>query len=580
MATAKHHHKVVIIGWDGATYDLIKPWLAQGKLPHYAKFLERACSGWLESTTPHLTYPAWISFLTGKNPGRHGVFDFTERIPNEYAVQFVNARRVGAKTIWRLLSDAGLRVGCMGVPVTYPPEPVNGFLICGFDAPGSGSRTDRSSVHPPELLDEIRTNVGDYITSSNIMPLMNEDRHEEALDTILSTLEMKGKTAAYLLDREPWDCFMALFGESDLVGHHFWRFCDPKSPLYTKTSSERVRCAIELVYRKLDEILGWLLERVDDQTTVLLVSDHGFGGSSDRIVYLNTWLSQQDFLRFKGGATAKQSMAYKVVNGMKNWGLKALPPAVKSYIFRRQTGMAGRMESVVRFGGIDWSQTRAYSEELPYLQTIWINVKGREPGGVVEPGAEYDAVCRDLREALGQWTDPDTGKPVVKKAWHRDELYDGPYVERSPDFLLEMHEVDGYCYQGKSSRQARPTTAIEQLKIDAPGNLKFYAAKAGSHRHFGVVLGRGPGIEAGGTIEGARLWDIAPTLLRLLDQPIPKDMDGRIVDALLPQELVAASAETKYADAAEAQSDDAVPTYSEDEEAVIQERLQGLGYLE
>ncbi len=578
MGTRPHDHKVVVIGWDGATFDLLDPWIEQGKLPNLAAFRAESTHGGLRSTMPPFTYPAWTSFLTGKNPGRHGVFDFTERVPGTHRIQFVNARSVRAQTIWRLLSDAGHRVACMGVPVSYPPEAINGVLICGFDAPGSGSRTDTSSVYPPELLDEIRQNVGPYVTSANIMPLMSEDRHEEALDLILTTLEMKGKTARYLLEREPWDVFMVLFGESDLIGHHFWRFTDPHSPLYCHSASSRVSDAIYQVYAKLDEMLPMLLEACPRDSVRLLVSDHGFGGSGDRIIYMNKWLADEGFLTFEGGSP-KGGLTFRAVNTAKYWGLRFLPPAVKTHIFRRRQGIANRMEAYLRFAGIDWSKTKAFSEDLPYLQSIWINVKGREPEGIVEPGGEYDEVVAQLRERLTAWTDPISGEQVVDEILHRDEVYGGPHVARSPDLLVRVKYPDGYAYQGKSSRQSSPTAAIERVKLDEPGAQKFYASKSGSHRDFGIFLAAGPMIPGGKSIEGARLMDVAPTILYLLGQPVPEDMDGVVLtDALEPEfvasrPLVSGAGDTQTADS------EAI-TYTPEDEAVISKRLQDLGDLE
>ncbi len=579
MEQDTHNPPVVIIGWDGATFDLIDPWIAEGKLPNLAAFREQSAHGLLRSTTPPFTYPAWTTFLTGKNPGRHGVFDFTERIPGTHRIQFVNAKRVRSKTIWRLLSDTGRRVACMGVPVSYPPEPINGVLICGFDAPGSGSRTDSTSLHPPGLLEEIRQNVGPYVTASNIMPLMSRDRHEEGLDLILETLELKGRTARYLLEREPWDVFMVLFGESDLVGHHFWRFADPKSPLYCHSSSSRVRDAIYQVYAKLDEMLPMLLEACPPESVKFIVSDHGFGGSSDRVIYMNKWLADEGFLKFQGKDATGAGFGFHAVNFAKNWGLRFLPPAVKTYIFRRRQGVANRMEAYLRFGGIDWSQTKAFSEELPYLQTIWINVKGREPGGIVEPGAQYDEVVAELRERLSAWVDPETGERVVEQVWHRDELYDGPYVERSPDLLLRTGLPNGYAYQGKSSRQSAPSSPLDRLKVNEPGALKFYAAKSGSHRDYGVFLAQGPMITPGKRIEGARLMDVAPTILYLLGEPVPEDMDGVVLtDAIDPSFCRARPLRTGSADTQTAGTEEA--TYSAEDEAVITKRLEDLGYLE
>jgi predicted AlkP superfamily phosphohydrolase/phosphomutase len=579
MTVKRHNHRVVIIGWDGATFDLLLPWVQQGKLPNFSAFLAGSVHGPLRSTTPPFTYPAWTSFVTGKNPGRHGVFDFTQRVPGTHRLQFVNARSMRAKTIWRLLSDAGCRVACMGLPVSFPPEPVNGVVICGFDAPGSGSRTDSSSVYPPELLGDIRRNVGSYVTSANIMPLTSNDQHEQALDLILETLTTKARTARYLLDREPWDVLMVLFGESDLVGHHFWRFTDPKSPLYTPPSSSRVSEALYQVYSKLDELLGMLLEACPPDCVRLMVSDHGFGGSGDHVIYMNRWLAEEGFLTFAGDQAARSGTGYRLINRAKNWGLRFLPPAIKTHIFRRRPEIAGRMEAFLRFGGIDWSRTQAFSEELPYLQNIWINVKGQEPYGIVEPGRQYDEVVARLRERLLNWVDPLSGEKVVAAVHHREEVYVGPYVEQAPDLLVVTHTPGGYAYQGKSSRQAEDSGSIVRLRMDAAGSLKFYAAKSGSHRDYGIFLAQGPMMAAGQTIQGARLMDIAPTILYLLQQPVPADMDGVVLTSALQPEYTASRAVQRGPAEGERAAVGAA-NYTPDEDVVMAKRLQDLGYLE
>ena len=416
------------------------------------------------------------------------------------------------------------------------------------------------------------------MTSANIMPAMSEGRYEDALDMILSVMEMKGKTARYLLEKEAWDVFMVLFGESDLVGHHFWRFTDPRSPLYTETGSARVREAIYLVYSKLDEMLPMLLAACPENSVRLVVSDHGFGGSGDRVIFMNKWLADEGFLKFKSDRPGG-GLTMKAVQSAKYWGLRFLPPGVKTHIFRKRTEIANKMESYLRFGGIDWSGTVAFSEELPYLQTIWINVRGREPEGVVEPGAEYDALVVHLRERLMKWVDPISGEPVVDAVLHRDQIYEGPHKERSPDLVIRTRYPDGYAYQGKSTRQSSPPAAIERIDPGSPGADAFYSSKSGTHRDMGIFIAQGPMIPAGSVIEGARLMDIAPTLLYLLGEPIPNDMDGRaLTRALDPAFVEGRETVSGPATSQTAGSEDA--TYSTEDEAEISKRLQELGYLE
>ena len=203
--------RVVIIGLDGATFDLILPWIKTGKLPSIAKVLDSSSYGPLSSTHPPSTFPAWTTFMTGKNPGKHGIYDFTQHREDVYGIQFVNSTFRKGKTLWQLLSECGKRVGVLGLPATYPPEPINGFLISGFDSPVT-TGIDRSFTYPRELYGELKKKLGPYTITDFQELRIGKGWHEDALDKILSTLERKAAYANYLLKKESWDCFMVLFG--------------------------------------------------------------------------------------------------------------------------------------------------------------------------------------------------------------------------------------------------------------------------------------------------------------------------------------------------------------------------------
>ncbi|MFC2046277.1 alkaline phosphatase family protein, partial [Chloroflexota bacterium] len=176
--------RILLIGLDGATLDLIEPWAARGDLPHLANLMEGGAWGRLRSTTPPATFPAWTSLMTGVNPGQHGVFDFTRRVPGSYAVEFINATYRRQPSIWQLLSEAGKRVGVMGFPATYPPETLNGFQISGFDSPVA-TGIDHSFVSPPELYDDIRGAVGPYEITGFQEVRIAPGWHEMALRKLL-----------------------------------------------------------------------------------------------------------------------------------------------------------------------------------------------------------------------------------------------------------------------------------------------------------------------------------------------------------------------------------------------------------
>jgi Type I phosphodiesterase / nucleotide pyrophosphatase len=160
--------RLLIIGLDGATFDVITPWAQEGKLPNLRKLLENGAHGALKSTIPPMSPPAWTSFMTGKNPGKHGVFDFTARKPYSYDIEFVNARWRRAETIWKIMSEEGKRICVLGVPFTYPPEAVNGVMISGIDTPATGGIADATAFHPKALYHEIAANLGGYLISPNL----------------------------------------------------------------------------------------------------------------------------------------------------------------------------------------------------------------------------------------------------------------------------------------------------------------------------------------------------------------------------------------------------------------------------
>src|SRR5205085_6322680 len=205
--------RVFIVGWDGATFDLIEPWVAEGKLPNIARLMKRGVHGRLRSTLPPMTFPAWSSFMTGKNPGKHGIFDFTRQKPGKYELEFVNGGLRRAPSFWNILSRAGRKVISISVPCTYPPEPVNGIMISGFDGPGQvgTSEVDARGMHPPELHQEIKEKLGGHPIGAFIANEINDGRPSAGLDRMLDAVRRKAATAKYLMQNKPWDCMMILF---------------------------------------------------------------------------------------------------------------------------------------------------------------------------------------------------------------------------------------------------------------------------------------------------------------------------------------------------------------------------------
>jgi predicted AlkP superfamily phosphohydrolase/phosphomutase len=525
--------RVLLIGLDGAEPSLVARWMAEGRLPRLAALRDRGTFGPLRSTRPPVTFPAWTTCVTGAHPGRHGIFDFTEVVPGTRRLRFLNGTDRAVPAVWELLSAAGKRVCVLGVPGTYPPEPVNGIFVSGFDSPVT-TGVDTSFVHPPAAYADVKAWRFADFQEGDIGP----GWHGRALEALLRGVETKGRIARDLLAREPWDFFMVVFGEADTVSHHFWLFHDPESPRHRPGFEHAIRD----VYARLDGVVGDLIDAAGEDVTVLVVSDHGFGGAGTGVVHLNNWLAARGHLRFAPGGG--NSLA-------KRAALRLVPARWRGALFRRLRGWAERAESASRFGGIDWAGTRAWSEELNYFPSIRVNLQGRDPDGTVAP-ADYDAYVDALCAELEAWD-------AVARAWRRDALYDGPETARAPDIILELALEQGYSH---SCLRARGGPAFRRI-----GPHEVLGGKergmTGTHRDPGILLASQAVTRAQPGLE-----DIAPTVLAVTGVAGPP-MDGA---PLWGGETAAAAAPAVRSAAPRA--------YSPEEERVLEERLRALGYLE
>lgn len=522
--------RFILIGLDGAEPSLVEQWMAENRLPSLARLQAQGGYCPLASTMPPATFPAWTTCVTGVNPGRHGIFDFTAMTPERYALRFVNASERRAPALWNILSAAGKRVAVLGVPATYPPEPVNGIMVSGFDSPVA-TGIDRSFVYPPECYEAVRDwRFADFQESA-----IGPGWHAAALPRLLAAIDRKEAIATEILAREPWDFFMVVFGESDTVAHHFWMFHDTRSPRFRHGFED----AILRVYERLDAAVGRLIAAAGPDVAVGVVSDHGFGGAGTGVIHINNWLAERGHLAF---APARDSL-------LKKAALRLVPEQWRGGLFRRFQSAAARAESHSRFAGIDWSNTGAWSEELNYFPSIRINLQGREPEGQVPPDA-YDSFCTALCAELEQWG-------PVKKAWRRGELYAGPCVERAPDIVLELALEDGYSY---SCLRSRGGPSVRRIEPDEYLGGKERGMN-GNHRSHGVLFLSEPFVAG-----AARMEDVAPTVLAQLGVAGPA-MDGTPL-----------TGDMETADGASYEP--AARAYSDEEARILEERLRALGYFE
>jgi len=535
---------VLVLGLDGACFDVIDPLVAAGRLPYLARLLRDGARATLESTVPPVSFPAWSSFATGLDPGAHGLFDFTQKLPGAYRIRFTNAGDRSGATLFARASTAGRRVLALGMPATFPPEPVDGLLVSGFDAPVSTGSSARAASDPA-LYEAIAARTGPWMRADLDEGATGGGWHERAADRLVARVGEKRDFALEALRQlraagRPAELVCLVFSESDTVAHHFWRDHDPASPRHAPDASAKRRGAVAAVYEALDGACAALHEAVGSEAAVFVVSDHGAGGAARRVVHLNRQLEAAGLLAFARGHD-------RAARAARDLALRVLPPRLRELVFRGLRGAAARVESAARFGGIGWSRTVAFSEEANTQPGVWINLAGREAEGAVAP-ADYERVRDDVIAALLDWKLPHGGA-VVARARRREEVYTGPHVERAPDVVVELALDAGY---GLSLVPTPRGVASEPVRWLADHELAGGRGRGmnGTHRPDGVWIEHGT--EAASFPAGrARLAEASGPVLRALG---------------VGSEPTAASPGAR--------------PYTADEEAIVAERLRRLGYLE
>lgn len=553
--------KVLCIGLDGATFDLIKPFIAQGKLPTFKKLMDAGAWSELRSTVPPVTASAWSSFMTGKNPAAHGLFDFMQRRENSYDLAPVSARDRDGKAVWDLIGAAGKRVIVMNVPVTWPPAPVNGVLVTGMLTP----RNAENYTYPKELAAEIRAAVGEYIVYSD--EVYSKGRGEIFLNALKRSINQRVRAAEYLLQKYPADFFVLVFPETDTVSHGLWSAYDPTHHEHDSAEADTrvgtfhetpLRDGILEIYQHIDSLLARLTTNHQSPMTILLMSDHGHGPVRN-FLYVNNFLAQRGFLKFKANlASQLKRAAFQlgltprfVYNILLALGFGKL----RRTLDKRRGGRGLLKRFFLSFGDVDWSRTRAYS--IGYIGEVHINLQGREPHGIVAPGDEYERTREDVINSLRELKLPD-GAPLVEHIWKKEEIYHGAHLAAAPDILFLPRNLE--------------TIAFGDFEFGSNRVIEKSFGVSSSHRMNGIFVASGAGIKPTGEFRGAQLIDLAPTILHLLGLPVPTDLDGRVLT-----EALADARAVEYGGTAEGNA--TTDGYSEEEEQEVIERLADLGYI-
>jgi predicted AlkP superfamily phosphohydrolase/phosphomutase len=557
-AQLKSKRKVLVIGLDGVPFDVIRKWADAGRLPNIARLLDHGPAGDLESTMPPTSGPSWSSFATGKNPGKTGIYDFLYRRPGGYVFPPVNASMRSGRSLWKTLSEAGKRVVVVNIPLSYPVEEVDGVLVSGWMTPYFA----KDYTWPPEVGAELESVVGDY----RIYPAETfaERRKKSFFRACDELLEMLTQANLHLMRTRDWDFFMTVYFDTDRVLHQLWHYLDPNHP-WRADNSEDLSEPVVRYFERLDADIGKLIDEAGPGARVIIMSDHGMG-TAERFVVLNNllletgdlalagdWRTRTKAAAFRAGFTLRN--VHKIVDGL---GLAKHAEYKNVYSFD-----AVLKKFFLSFSNVDWSRTRAYSFGRHY-GSVFVNLRGREPLGCVEPGAEYERVRDEIARSMLEYVDPRLGRPLVGQVLRREEVYSGDRFEEAPDLVL---------------LPADPTDIFYGLSDFGSNRVWDRTYRySGMHRDHGLLIAGGPGVREAERFDAGRIIDLAPTILHWLDVPVPADMDGRALTELLEAEEVA-DRPVRVADAGADQGARGDRAYTEGEEDEILDRLRDLGYL-
>ncbi|MGQ9681293.1 MAG: alkaline phosphatase family protein [Anaerolineae bacterium] len=552
--------RVLVIGLDGATFSTLDPMMSAGRMPTLSGLVAAGVRAPLRSVFPPLTAPAWAPFMTGRNPGKHGIYEFLHRPSNGNSGVPVNASLLGAETLWSILSRQGRTIAVANVPLTYPLQAVNGLMLGDFLAPAGAPNLS----YPEWLLPELEARYGQY-------PLSHRQvYHRRNVSAVLREIEAiqdhHTKVALDVIGRQRWDFAMVHFAGIDRLQHELWHLLDPSHPAHRPSESAAYRERALSFFSRVDASVAALMRAMGDDAIVIVMSDHGFGPIY-RFVNMNTWLMARGYLRlrncpltrlrhrlFRAGVTPSLLYRFAMYVGIANVRLA-------QGMTRRQ----GLFRLVERFmlslGDVDWSRTQAYSRGN-YGQ-IFINLRGREPCGAVDP-ADYECVRARIVEDLKALVDETTGCPVVQQLLPESDAYSGDFAAQAPDINFLMSE--GYKSLGTL------TLASNRVIEPAFGN-------SGDHRMDGILIMKGPTVRVGQKLRRARIVDLAPTILHLLELPLERDMDGQVLLDALEADYVAGHRPALSQKSPPA-AHPAEISYSPAEAAQIRERLANLGYWE
>lgn len=506
--TNEYRSRVVAIGLDGVDPMMIDKWMNEGQLPVLESIRRNGAWGHLSGIRDFFSGAVWPSFLTGASVADHGFYGFAQLARESGELELMNGSSLGIPPFYAQLSDPTKRVAVIDVAKMACVPGVNGIQVAAW---ASHSSANPPSSDPPELIGELQSQYGTHPASAIDEDSNPNDRYYRRLIKALREgCELRQSMYVDLLRREPWDLFVAIFSEAHSAGHKLWQFVDPRHPDFDADAPLDLKQGLLHLHQDLDRAVGKLRDASPPNTIFMVFSVHGMGLDYNDAA---TLLLPEFMRRFcgieRGGEDTRSPLKARLFDMIRAAAPGWLRNAIKHRLSQMTRSRLRLLHFIEAHDASLWPRMRAFSLPSDEGGFIRINLKGREPYGIVEAD-DYDNVCDEITDRLMELRDPTLDCPAVDKVFRVHNEHDGPYLDRLPDLVVEWADL--------------PLRALWSPLYGHLGEMDIH--RAGSHRPRGFLLAEGPGIEAGTTIKG-RSIDIPATILDCMHEPLQAQTAGQ-----------------------------------------------------
>ncbi len=489
--------KLLILGLDGGTWDLLGPWVEDGLMPNLARLIREGACGELASTLAPCYYAGWASAMTGKNPGKHGMFGITVPGPDGRR-RWATSDTIRARKLWHMLGDQGWTVGVVNVPPTFPPEPVNGYLVSDDSRPPDDPR----SSYPADFYARLVNDIGGYA----IHKYDNSHNISRYLDILTSATRNRKDALCYMMESLDVDFFVMSFEAPERIAYGLWKYLDKREELYFDPEAAPLRDKAIKCFAVIDDAFGQAMRLAGEDGHVIIFSSHGFGPLRGFFL-ADHFLSDLGFMKLNQLNIATNRLARRL-------GLAASKP--QQGVECQQ--LTGEHDEMVR-----WKDSLAFTGHH-FERAIYLL---KQPDASSAPGKrpDHQEKLNFIQEKLLKLKDKN-GNNAISSALKPEEAYFGPYAGDAPDLTVVM---------------ADPSIRIKRgVSIREQSCFQDVTKPWGNQAQTGILAAWGKNINRGIKVADASVIDIAPTILHLAGLPVPEDMDGRVLTELLAPGPVAA----------------------------------------